>query len=162
MTVATIEDKATTIDTVDVTKVRRTRRAKSALSGETKTCGNCGLLKPIEEYRVSDGHPRAWCNPCAAAYNRDRRERLHAGEVLADKWCTNCGQVKPMEDFSPSRSKPDGRNTWCRDCVKGYIERHPIARKETADEASETPTDQTEAQPGGSETPMVATEEAVG
>jgi 5-methylcytosine-specific restriction endonuclease McrA len=33
------------------------------------------------------------------------------------KTCTKCQEAKPLEDFPPSKQKPDGRSSWCRQCM---------------------------------------------
>lgn len=41
--------------------------------------------------------------------------------IMPNKACTRCGVTKPLEAFYKDRSRPDGRNSQCGDCV---MERH--------------------------------------
>lgn len=34
------------------------------------------------------------------------------------KWCCNCDTDKPLEDFNRHKKKPDGRQTFCRECQR--------------------------------------------
>jgi len=33
------------------------------------------------------------------------------------KRCPGCNQTKPVEDFAKNRTRPDGLQLWCRDCI---------------------------------------------
>lgn len=34
------------------------------------------------------------------------------------KWCPDCNSEKALSDFPPSRSRKDGRGTYCRECMR--------------------------------------------
>lgn len=41
-------------------------------------------------------------------------------EIPAERECTHpdCKKVKPLEEFHRNKSKPYGRQTWCKECQK--------------------------------------------
>lgn len=36
------------------------------------------------------------------------------------KFCKKCGDPKPAGEFSRNRVRKDGRNDWCKECVREY------------------------------------------
>lgn len=50
------------------------------------------------------------------------------------KWCQKHndgrGSYLPLSNFTRNRTKPDGRNTYCRFCHNGYLRRLRAAKKE--------------------------------
>lgn len=36
------------------------------------------------------------------------------------KRCSRCKHTKPLEDFAASKATSDGRQRWCRRCMKAY------------------------------------------
>lgn len=51
-----------------------------------------------------------------------RRGRGHRGPaaVVTEKVCSRCKNTKPLTAFSPHKGKPDGRQSWCRQCAAEY------------------------------------------
>ena len=39
---------------------------------------------------------------------------------MASKQCTKCKKVFPMADFAKNATRPDGHQSWCRACLKGW------------------------------------------
>jgi len=35
---------------------------------------------------------------------------------MNQKQCTQCRRFLPLDDFHRHSERPDGRNTWCKDC----------------------------------------------
>ena len=50
--------------------------------GADRLCARCGERKPLSEFRLQNGRPRAYCIPCGNAVNQEYRER-HRDELLA-------------------------------------------------------------------------------
>lgn len=40
--------------------------------------------------------------------------------VVANKLCGRCQQVKPVEAFSKNRNRPDGLQSYCKECNRDY------------------------------------------
>lgn len=49
---------------------------------------------------------------------------------METKLCTKCGQVKPISEFGKNKSKKDGLQTHCKECVKLYKQQHYLDNKE--------------------------------
>jgi hypothetical protein len=91
-----------------------------------KRCKNCSFIKPRTSFST---HPRAndglqsWCQLCmtgagkAGKAEQLARNRLAKPEVT-EKFCPKCETLKDVEDFALNRSKPDGRQAYCRDCMR--------------------------------------------
>ena len=43
---------------------------------------------------------------------------------METKLCTKCGQVKPVSEFGLNKSKKDGLQSHCKECVKAYKKKH--------------------------------------
>lgn len=43
---------------------------------------------------------------------------------METKLCTKCGQVKPVSEFGLNKSKKDGLQCHCKECVKVYKKQH--------------------------------------
>lgn len=39
---------------------------------------------------------------------------------MEEKFCLRCQRMKPIEDFGPSSTTPDGKQSWCRECINLY------------------------------------------
>jgi len=50
------------------------------------------------------------------------------------KTCSKCRETKPLEDFGKNKSRPDGKNPWCKVCnsasAKRYYHKNPERMKE--------------------------------
>jgi hypothetical protein len=91
-----------------------------------KTCRDCGVSKPLDEFPVArsraDGRG-SYCKPCMLVRSREsyRRRAERDGRTVrqpqpADptlRRCPDCGVVKPVEDFPRSG---DRRATYCKPC----------------------------------------------
>lgn len=40
------------------------------------------------------------------------------------KHCPRCDTTKPLSDFNKNAARPDGKCTFCRDCMKAYYKSH--------------------------------------
>lgn len=49
---------------------------------------------------------------------------------METKLCTKCGQVKPVSEFGKNKSKKDGLQSHCKECVKIYKKKHYEENKE--------------------------------
>jgi 5-methylcytosine-specific restriction endonuclease McrA len=56
--------------------------------------------------------------------------------VGSSKLCSRCGETKPLDAFAPRRNRPNGRQTWCRQCKsevsREYWQKTHAARLETS------------------------------
>lgn len=39
---------------------------------------------------------------------------------METKLCTKCGKTKPISEFGLNKSKKDGLQSYCKECVKEY------------------------------------------
>lgn len=39
---------------------------------------------------------------------------------MSEKYCPRCGQVRPTSQFYKNQSKPDGFDSYCKDCAREY------------------------------------------
>ena len=39
------------------------------------------------------------------------------------KTCTKCGETKPLDGFNRHKGRVDGRNPYCRECMREYLRR---------------------------------------
>lgn len=46
------------------------------------------------------------------------------------KLCTKCGKVKPLSEFGLNKSKKDGHQCHCKECVREYKKKHYQEHKE--------------------------------
>mgnify|MGYP001618511230 FL=1 len=95
----------------------------------TKRCITCGKDKRTTEfYWRRRCYPKAGvvrslmssCKECtrqkAAHRYRLRRVPAPAGQ----KWCGRCKAFKPTNTFGPNAARPDGLQSYCRECLKPY------------------------------------------
>ena len=40
------------------------------------------------------------------------------------KTCTKCGETKPLDGFNRHKGRVDGRNPYCRECMREYLRRY--------------------------------------
>lgn len=90
-----------------------------------KTCANCSLTKPIDEFpkhpRWSDGH---WniCKPCynqKQAERRNKQREANAGrepDYTGFKLCCRCKQGKRKSEFYREAIRHDGLSSICKQC----------------------------------------------
>ena len=46
------------------------------------------------------------------------------------KHCNKCGKDKPISEFGKNKSKKDGLQTMCKECVRAYGKLHYATHKE--------------------------------
>lgn len=49
---------------------------------------------------------------------------------METKLCTKCGKVKPISEFGKNKSKKDGLQSHCKECVREYKKKHYSENKE--------------------------------
>lgn len=47
---------------------------------------------------------------------------------MKSKYCPRCKESKDIEAFARSRSKPDGRAGWCKECMRPYTREYRMAK----------------------------------
>jgi hypothetical protein len=114
-----------------------------------KRCTRCDELKILTDFHKNydgtfgRGHRCKLCvrqykqeNPHVAkdSYKRcGERNRLkhemHGFPIAGVKRCPMCKKIKELVDFSKSFTRRDGRQSYCRDCVRGYNDDHQDAKK---------------------------------
>lgn len=112
-----------------------------------KTCRDCGLAKPLDQFhphpQMVDGRHN-YCIDCYRRRNRERYYRRKGGDLRDNRrtrplepdgyrTCPDCGRRKPASEFAASARASDGLHTYCRSCnnarAYGSIERlHGSAR----------------------------------
>jgi len=95
-----------------------------------KTCRDCGLAKPTEQFhphpQMRDGRHN-YCIECYRRRNRERYYRRKGGDLrdnrrtrplVSDGYrtCPDCGQRKPASEFAARNRASDGLHTYCRPC----------------------------------------------
>ena len=45
------------------------------------------------------------------------------------KFCAKCGETKPLDEFWKNKTSVDGRQTYCKPCLKNYAPRKTSSRK---------------------------------
>lgn len=58
----------------------------------------------------------------------------HVVEGRTVKPCTRCGKTKSLEEFNLAKNGPYGRQSWCKECKKTYLDSNP-ERKEAIKQA---------------------------
>jgi Recombination endonuclease VII len=94
-----------------------------------KTCPDCGVLKPAEEFggnkQMADGLAR-YCKECfrrrsKASYRKRMAEQGRQVRERPDvpahaKYCPKCGEVKDLSCFGLNRAEKSGRAAYCKPC----------------------------------------------
>jgi hypothetical protein len=114
-----------------------------------KRCTRCDELKILTDfhrnYKGSDGRDHR-CKLCAKKYKQENphvakdsykrcgernrlKHEMHGFPTTGVKWCSGCNKIKDLVDFNKNATKRDGRQAYCRDCVRGYNDDHQDAKK---------------------------------
>ncbi|MBL7495215.1 hypothetical protein I6A84_17475 [Frankia sp. CNm7] len=95
-----------------------------------KTCRDCGVAKPLEQFhphaQMKDGRHN-YCVECYRRRNRERYQRKKAGDLRDGRRtrplefdgyrvCPDCGERKPASEFATRKRASDGLHTYCRPC----------------------------------------------
>lgn len=85
-----------------------------------KKCNKCSEWKELLAFgfdkRNKDGL-QGICEVCRKAKKQaDRRARIGAEIIIAEKWCNKCEVIKPSHDFYKDAGIADGLGTICKDC----------------------------------------------
>lgn len=46
------------------------------------------------------------------------------GEEEMEKKCVRCKQTKSINEFSANKIMKDGKNSYCKECMNGYMKRY--------------------------------------
>jgi ribosomal protein L32 len=90
-----------------------------------KKCSKCGEVKPADEFHKNlnskDGKD-SQCKSCRKEYYAQQKAILQRDgyKVITEKKCSKCGEVKPADEFSNYTHSKDGKQSWCKSCVKEY------------------------------------------
>jgi hypothetical protein len=87
-----------------------------------KICSKCKLEKPVTEFRKGSGKDslRASCRRCDLESGRSYGLRNSSRETVIIpelKVCLRCNLLKTNLEFHKSKSKKDGLNSACRECL---------------------------------------------
>ncbi len=103
-----------------------------------KQCTKCNKLKSKSEFSKNSKNKdglRYWCKKCEREYKR-RHYRKNRGTVkqyfvyeeshrtidgVKQKRCTKCKKWKDETKFGKDRSRKDGLDYDCKDCVRAYM-----------------------------------------
>lgn len=55
--------------------------------------------------------------------------------IQHDKRCSRCGETKPLDDFYRAKSRPDGRQAYCKQCKKSVYSQYAKENAESVKEA---------------------------
>lgn len=99
-----------------------------------KNCLVCGATKSLAEFykntRAKDGHLNE-CKECHSNRMRTWRATKAANykpaALTIKKVCPECRVNRPAQDFRPHKTRRDGLDFWCKDCVR-------VVRKKWRDE----------------------------
>lgn len=99
-------------------------------SGSGKVCPDCGIEKPISEFRRNKARPDGlsfYCKECfsfrdKAGYRKreekkGRKVRERVATADGFKWCPGCETVKPHSEWSRNRASKDGIASYCKVCM---------------------------------------------
>lgn len=90
-----------------------------------KFCPQCKTSKPYGEFRHHKGRTDgldSWCKLCRREGAPGRTYRPRSGGLISSpegefsKKCPVCEKVKPVSEFNRNKAKPDGIESWCRNC----------------------------------------------
>ena len=104
----------------------------------SKECSCCHQIKSVSEFhkckRNNDGL-QLKCKECLRKYNRENKGKIkEKREVskrnydnegnLISKECSCCHEVKPASEFSKCKSKADGLQFKCKECLRKYNQKN--------------------------------------
>ena len=53
----------------------------------------------------------------------------NTNDMVEVKRCPKCGEEKPLDEFSNDKNRLDGKQFWCKKCIKeyqrAYVQQHP-------------------------------------
>ena len=125
----------------------------------SKECSCCHQIKSVLEFhkckKNNDGL-QLKCKECLRKYNRENKGKIKEKKKvskrnydnegnLISKECSCCHEVKPASEFSKCKSKADGLQFKCKECLRKYNqknrdkinERNRKYRQENKDKISE-------------------------
>lgn len=97
---------------------------------EKLTCRTCGKRKSTIEFTPQWTSKTGYLKDCKICVNLKAKKqadkfgerRLAAGDAAAasgvHKVCSRCGRLKPVAQFSRNRYSLNGRQMYCKQCVK--------------------------------------------
>ncbi|WP_045878712.1 endonuclease VII domain-containing protein [Pseudofrankia sp. DC12] len=95
-----------------------------------KTCRDCGVAKPLDQFhphpQMVDGRHN-YCIECYRRRGRERYRRRRGGDLRDNRrtrplesdghrTCPDCGERKPVAEFAAKSRASDGLHTYCRPC----------------------------------------------
>lgn len=112
---------------------------KEKKAPENKSCGKCGIIKPINEFTKnianSDGHNTV-CSACASARHKEyicKIQKMKKPEIT-EKKCCSCKDILPVNSFYKNKRTLDGYTENCVACrnqkrLKEYADDPNIYKK---------------------------------
>ena len=100
----------------------------------SKECNICHEIKPVSEFSKSktaiDGL-QLKCKECSKKYRQENKNRIKGEKNiiqriydeegnLISKECSRCHEIKPVNEFNKCKSKADGFQITCKECLKKY------------------------------------------
>ena len=101
-----------------------------------KRCGRCRRTLPTSAFAAKRSAPdglQHWCRECNSAWAAEHRPRKMTTPPAVgpgEKWCRRCETVKPSAAFAVNVRRPDGLQTYCRECqAADYRSKQELAGK---------------------------------
>ena len=104
----------------------------------SKECSCCHQIKSVSEFhkckRNNDGL-QLKCKECLRKYNRENKGKIkekrqaskrnydNEGNLISNE-CSCCHEVKPASEFSKCKSKADGLQFKCKECLRKYNQKN--------------------------------------
>ncbi len=96
---------------------------KTLIENPIKQCSKCGIIKPIQLFRINRQMIGGYNCQCKECEHEDYRKHLITDEQLRIieakkpyKYCPMCEETKPIREFPIYKQSSDGHTTLCTDC----------------------------------------------
>lgn len=112
-----------------------------------KHCAACNETKSVTEFGKADT-PDGRSEYCKSCMNSPKARAIRNGEAAPpspaaaseakvekppEKFCSKCEVTKSIEEFGRNKTKPDGRQNWCKPCMNAATISAQQRKKEKRD-----------------------------